>query len=317
VRGVNQLVVPTTLDVGDRRLRYDHVIDLDRDDPIGNQMASGEWKLSGAMLWLLGCLAPGDCVLDLGAHFGTFALPAAVLGARVVAVEGSPHNAALLRAACAQNDLGPGAVDCQEIVVDTAVGQVEFVDLGPYGTIATPAIGAGTGYPTISASTTTVDLLAGGPFAWAKVDIEGMEAAILAGATRTMSQLRGLVVESNGYMLHHHGSDPHAMVRAIEQAGLTVYEVGPGTLRPLFHPFVQPETIVDYVAVRGTPALPSGWRVTAGRRRDEILDALLAESRHPIAEHRAHAERTMAGLPRRLARHLRARADFNGGYAGV
>jgi FkbM family methyltransferase len=76
--------------------------------------------------------------VDLGAHLGTFAIPAAQLGAQVVAVEGSPRNAAVLRAACEQNGLDN--IEIVEAVVDSKIGEVEFVDLGPYGTISTPDI---------------------------------------------------------------------------------------------------------------------------------------------------------------------------------
>jgi FkbM family methyltransferase len=300
-------VIPTTLEVGGRQLHYDHVIDLHHDDPIGTQLANGDWAFSGALLWLLGNIEPGDTVLDLGAHLGTFSIPAAMLGARVVAVEGSPRNAALLRAACAQNDLGPDAVTVCEVVVDISVGQVQFVELGPYGTIATSGIGADTGYPTIAATTTTVDLLPGGPFRWAKIDIEGMEEAIMRSAEHWLSSVHGLVVESNGYMLHSHGSSPAELVGAIERAGLRVYEVGPGILRPLHQPFVQPETIVDYIAAPGDPALPAGWRSVPGRTRHEILEALLLEAQHPIAEHRDHATRSIDQLSRHMARQLKRR----------
>ena len=115
-------------------------------------------------MWLLASLRPGDSVLDLGAHHGTFAIPAATLGANVVAVEGSPRNVAVLRSACEQNFVVN--VDIAEVVVDSEVGEVEFVDLGPYGTISTPEICADTGYPTIRRLPATVDDLAGSPFTW-------------------------------------------------------------------------------------------------------------------------------------------------------
>jgi FkbM family methyltransferase len=296
--------VPTTLAVGTRELHYDHVVEPDHNDPIGAEIASGTFVLSGSLVWLLSCLRPDDAVLDLGAHLGTFALPAAVLGARVVAVEGSPSNMSLLRQACAHNDLD--TIDYRQVVVADSVRQVEFVTLGPYGTIATREIGGATGYPSIRATTTTVDLLPGGPFRWAKIDLEGMERAVLRGAARTLAGVKAMVIESNGHMLHQHGSSPRDLVRALEAAGLTVYEVGMWTLRRLLRPLVQAETIVDLVAVRGHLPLPAGWSEGHVRGRTELLNVLLAEAHHPIAQHREYAERTIDELPWRIARHLRS-----------
>jgi FkbM family methyltransferase len=295
-------VVPTTLAIGNRRVRFDYVVDLDYDDPVAKELAKGEFVLSGSLVWLLSSLGSKDVVLDLGAHLGTFALPAAMLGCRVVAVEGSPINAALLRQACIKNKLVN--IDCRQLVVHEDEREVEFVVLGPYGTVATPEINANAGYPTVTAKTTTVDLLTGGPFTWAKVDIEGMEKTILSGASRTFKELKGMVIESNGHMLKSHGSSPEALVRALKRFHMSVYEVGNWTLRPVFRPFVQPETIVDYVAVRGRLPLPTGWTESPARTVEELLEVLLAESRHPVAAHRAYAERTMARLPWRLSRRL-------------
>jgi FkbM family methyltransferase len=288
--------------VGSAHISYDLVVDVDLDDPVGRQMVSGEWKLSGALMWLLSVLKPGDTVLDLGAHFGTFAIPAATLGARVVAVEGSAINADVLRAAVQRNSLNN--LEVVEAVIDSHVGDVEFADLGPYGTIATTEINANHGYRTHRCVATTVDDLPGGPFAWAKIDIEGKEHAVLAGARRALRDIRGIVIESNGYMLRNHGTNPREMVKALTSAGMTVYEVGPQSLRRLPRPFVQPETIVDFAAVKGRPLVPPGWHLEPRRTTEEVLIALLQEARHPINEHRVHAERSIAELSRRMARRL-------------
>lgn len=42
-------------------------------------------------------IQPGDCVVDLGAHVGSFTVPAALLGARVLAVEAQAANIQVLR----------------------------------------------------------------------------------------------------------------------------------------------------------------------------------------------------------------------------
>ncbi|HEX3795749.1 MAG TPA: FkbM family methyltransferase [Acidimicrobiales bacterium] len=299
--------VECRLAVGSDDIAYTLVVDTDLQDPIGQQVITGEWKLGPALMWLLESVRPGDTVLDLGAHFGTFAIPAAKLGARVVAVEGSPRNAEVLRVACEQNQLSN--VEIIEAVVDRRVGEVAFVDLGPYGTIATPDICAATGYPTIQRITTTVDALPGASFQWAKIDIEGTELAVLGGASARLRELRGMAIESNGYALHSHGTSPRQLVEFLEDAGFGVYEVHDGALRRLRHPLTQPETILDYVAVRPGRQLLPGWKTLPPRKPADLIGSLMAESVHPIAEHREHAQRMIntlsGGLRRRYRRATR------------
>jgi hypothetical protein len=117
--------------------------------------------------------------------------------------------------------------------------------------------------------------------------------------------IRGMVIESNGYALHSHGTSPRELVQSIESVGLTVYEVTEGELRRVVHPVVQPETIVDYVAVNSELDLPLGWVERPERNDTEIVTALMYESMHPIPEHRDHANRTIEDLPRRLAKRYR------------
>jgi FkbM family methyltransferase len=307
---VKNQVVPCTLSVGTCRIDYDLVVDVDLGDPIGTQVIAGQWTLSPALMWLLSSVKAGDGVLDLGAHYGTFAIPAAKLGARVVAVEGSPRNAAVLRSACEQNELEN--LEIVEVVVDGGVGEVDFVDLGPYGTISTPDICSDTGYPTIRRITTRVDDLPGAPFDWAKIDIEGNEQAALVGGQGMLKSIRGMVIESNGYALHSHGTSPEGLIQSIESFGLNVYEVTDGELRRIAHPVVQPETIVDYVAVRNELNLPPGWVERPGRGNTEIVTALMHESQHPIQEHRDHANRTVEGLSRTLAKRYRKVVNAQG-----
>jgi ribosomal protein L11 methylase PrmA len=84
VMEVKNQVVRCTLSVGSSAITYDLVVDMDLGDPIGREVIAGQWKLSPALMWLLASLTAGDTVLDLGAHYGTFAVPAAKLGARTL-----------------------------------------------------------------------------------------------------------------------------------------------------------------------------------------------------------------------------------------
>jgi len=77
---------------------------LDTVDPIGNAVANNQYRYSESHEIIFKILQPGDRVIDLGGHIGTFSLVAAALGCHVVAVEASPFNAELIKASIAENN---------------------------------------------------------------------------------------------------------------------------------------------------------------------------------------------------------------------
>src|SRR5262245_9285806 len=77
--------------------RFDLVLEVGTEDPITQAYVSGELVNNHLIDLLLRFTKPGACVLDLGAHVGTFGLSAAALGYRVIAVEAAPRQADLLQ----------------------------------------------------------------------------------------------------------------------------------------------------------------------------------------------------------------------------
>lgn len=191
----------------------------------------------------------GTTVLDLGAHLGTFALPAAALGYRVVAVEASPTSAALLRAAVAAN--GFGQVEVVEAAVWSRSGTMEFVEDGPYGHLATDADGDGR---TAKVATVTVDELAERlglqDVSLIKIDIEGAEVAALQGMQRLLGGPAALLCESNGARLAAYGHTPRAVLSALAAHDRRCFLFLPGRLTPVARGEMQPSCVVDYLAVR-------------------------------------------------------------------
>src|SRR5438874_2058976 len=67
-------------------LSFDIVIGAEADDPFSQAFAQGNYPSGPLTDLMFQLVRPGDCVLDLGAHVGTFSLAAAALGCRVLSV---------------------------------------------------------------------------------------------------------------------------------------------------------------------------------------------------------------------------------------
>lgn len=139
-------------------------------------------------------VAPGDLVFDIGAHVGSRTRAFRALGCRVVAVEPQPALAATLRTVVGTE---PGVVlVCA--AVSHAVGRARLAVSERTPTVSTladdwraarqqdPAFSGVEWNETLEVETTTLDALiaAHGLPAFVKLDIEGGEAAALAGLTQ-------------------------------------------------------------------------------------------------------------------------------------
>ena len=129
---------------------------------------------------------PGGLVYDVGGHLGFFSICAARLGASVVAFEPSPGNASRLRRNVELNRL---PID----IVEAAVWDGEQgAALVAGASDSEWHVTAGSGVPTV-----TLDGFSAGRGdrpALLKVDAEGAEVRVLAGATRLIAEARPAIV---------------------------------------------------------------------------------------------------------------------------
>jgi FkbM family methyltransferase len=142
---------------------------------------------------------PGDLVFDVGAHVGDRVSAFRSLGARVVAVEPQPAFANVLRLLYGRDR----AVSIVQAAVGRAVGETELllnIDNPTVSTLSADFVRAAAGSPgwegqrwtrTCRVPLTTLDALIAvhGTPAFIKIDVEGFEADVLAGLTRTVPAL--------------------------------------------------------------------------------------------------------------------------------
>lgn len=277
-------------------------------------------------------LAPGDLVLDIGANVGNHALYlACVAEARVIAFEPNRELCAAMAASVARNGV-EDRVALRMIGLGDAAGRARFAEAVPQN-LGTQALALGTGEIEVAALD---DLGIEGRVRAIKLDVEGMEAAVLRGGAALIARDRPvLYVEAL--------DEPTFREISVwaQDMGYTHWETFNATPTHLFRPaetvsldarlerLAAREVIREYRATvrdearlraqaeaRETAALET--ELAARRERIEALTAELAERRDAAkaweAERKAAAEaaRRQERLILKLGTHIaRAQSDFD------
>jgi FkbM family methyltransferase len=157
----------------------------------------GEWAESEIQV-LSRFIAPGDTVVDIGANIGTHTLPfARAVGERgsVIAFEPQRWPYHLLCANVSLN--GYSNVRCLRQAAGSVNGRLCIPDLSPHEVLNFGAVAAVAGGGT-EIEAITVDSLELSSCRLIKIDVEGMEPQVLAGAVQTIASHRPvLFVENN------------------------------------------------------------------------------------------------------------------------
>lgn len=178
---------------------------------------------------LLGFVHPGDVVIDAGANVGAFTIPLAIRvgpNGRVHAFEPQRFVHQLLCANVALNGLGN--VHTHHAALGASAGSIivpvpDYMAAGNFGAIELgSAAGASETVPVA-----TIDSLRLTRLALLKADVEGMEAAVLAGGRETIERCRPV--------LYLEADRPATAGVLSEMLAVLDYEVRPHS-PPLFNP---------------------------------------------------------------------------------
>jgi len=185
--------------------RFAMQIPLDRDI----QYAVGVYEPAVAA-HLVATLRPGDVCIDAGSHLGYEALLMARLvgpTGRVLALEPTPATFAMLVANVARNRVDN--IVTVEVAAGDAKGRATFATSGTALTNslvrrADPDTDAAGGAATLEVQVDTLDALARAhlgerPVRLAKVDVEGAEERVLAGASGLLEQGTAVLLEINRF----------------------------------------------------------------------------------------------------------------------
>lgn len=289
------------VEVDDRTIEF--AVDRSWLDPIADLLAARRFPTSRSNELWRHLIRPGSRVVDVGAHLGTYSLPAAALGAQVLAVEASAPNATLLKLAAERNGLGN--VEILHAAADRHSGTIGFKPAGPWGQVMfAHELAAGQlGLPTPAVALDEVleerewehvDLI--------KIDIEGSEVEALAGMYRCLARQQApqVIIEVNGHALHQYGHDPREALAELEQRGYRSYLIDPPPghlLVPVDSTDLQPETVADYIAFKEVPERLAPWSIGPRLERPDVIRRVVATCTHDNLHHRQYGARLLVDGP--------------------
>jgi FkbM family methyltransferase len=234
-RGKARLLGGLAPRAGTRRARvFGATMDLDLSEFIQRMIYLGAYEREETAL-LLRHLRPGMTVVDVGANVGYYSLAAAArVGptGRVIAVEPSPYAADRLERTIRDNRLSQ--VRVERHALGSRPG--EFPLYQPLPDNHTPSLLGEPGRPAVSVSVRTLDACLQ---AWQvdrvdllKVDVEGYEFEVLAGAATSLAggRVGAILCEFNDFWLRQGGGSGDALYRHLRGLGFVDAAGDPGPL---------------------------------------------------------------------------------------
>jgi FkbM family methyltransferase len=209
--------------------------------------------------WLTNYLSscPAGLFIDAGANIGWYSLHAARLPGveRVVAFEADPSNAWLLDLN-RRNDLAKIVLMVAALGDRRGTAQLHRYKASNSGrhSIAVDHGGDSITVPLTDLDSALDDLGFGDkPIAALKIDVEGFEPAVIAGAKRALARTQAVVLELSPVLNHNAGLSTETMLQTLRAAGFAPFTLrGDGTLQPDTTDWIGKDCVVDVIWLKDT-----------------------------------------------------------------
>jgi FkbM family methyltransferase len=186
------------------------------------------------MAFVLHTLRPQDRFIDIGAHIGAFSvLAAGAVGADCLAIEPVPASFAHLQENLNLNGLS-GKVQALNLGIAAGAGRLRFTTgKGAANGVVPPGREVASGASAVEIEVQPLDALTG-RFAphMIKIDVEGYEHAVIAGAEKTLANERlfAILIELRGHGARY-GFDEEAVHQRLLADGFQPYTYTPSIAR--------------------------------------------------------------------------------------
>lgn len=270
------------------RVSFQHELEIavdtnDQIDPIQKMIREGRYGNPAPFQLLFDGIRLGYRAIDIGCHIGTFSLGAAILGAEVIAIDGSRKNIELLRASIKHNDIQ--RLQVLHSAVAEKSGATGFVEAGAWGHISAQGSLNHQIIPKLSIDDLMeatgwkhVDII--------KIDIEGSEIPAFKGMKNLLGRRDApvLVTECNRPALMQSSKmTPTDLKVVLADYGYSLFMISGYELIRVEPEEIQVNTLVDYLCVKWDIELEQflgeNWIIREPLTNDEKLARLAEEAK--------------------------------------
>jgi len=206
------------------------VVDTERDKKIATLFERGAYQDDKEMEWLTQFADLAGTVCDVGAHIGTTAIPYAQQAKKVHAFEPMPQSAETLARNIQLNGL------TNIVIHQVGLSDEDGVMRADVRSSSSAATAMLSDHGSVEVPITTLDaVLDGEPCSFIKIDVEGMEPAVLRGSAHTLARHHpALFFDVNLARLREHGYSVKDITSQLKNLGYSFYLPRGSTLYPLW-----------------------------------------------------------------------------------